>query len=307
MEYASFMTNQIDRMKVVFDSLKDIGIEELMIFRENEVQLIGIDRAQVMDVRFTLSVDKLQKTGGCYEFTCPPTKTEVLAGMPSKQMSRIVKRATTDDILKIAVTPGATHEIIVSCISQSKTFTSKVRGLDINEIMKSASAPNAEYFQYSCTVHMQSLMLDRIIGDLATSDPECISITYDGNCIKLKADGAFSDSEVVLTNTKPANFDPLVTSSSSSSALNTCKIEDKSTPQQIRGLYSVDYLRRIANAKNMSCKLNMYLGQNSPAMFSFDSPIGDLSFMIAPRMENNDWEESAPDNEMTVDEDESFF
>lgn len=290
---AELCTDQGDRIKTALESLKDFGPESIIVFRRNEVELIGQDHAKVVDIRLLLPADKIKETGGYYKYDCADDKIEL--GIRTKVVATALKRFSPGDRVVIGARRGVQREFYVSCKNKGKNFTSEiiapvVGGPDGTQMVATPSVSGM--FKYNGSIIMNSAMFHSIVGDLITAEPPVIMFDCDGKTLRLSGEGMFSKSCVEIGDSK------VIAAGSDRKKLGDDDDDDDKKQHQrntavfqkevpgswaVHESYATCHLQRIAKAKNMAPRITLSIAQGVPASFEYDTPIGRLTYIVCAR------------------------
>jgi hypothetical protein len=261
-------TDQGDRIRTAFESMKDFGTEGVIVFTRESVEIIGQDRAKLVDVRFSILSSKIRETGGDYGYA--GGEPFIRLGIRTKAVSSALKRFSQGDIVAIGANIGNTYELHVSCRSEGRKFVCKLVAPDPLEDLPPTSALRS--IKYKGSITMSSTVFHSIIGDLSTSDAEMIEIRCDGRDLKFSAKGLFSKTSVTI---QDANvIQGLSDNNGQQDSWDVCES------------FSTIHLQRIAKAKNIAPRIIVSIGSNLPAMFEYETPIGLLTYLVCPRDKN---------------------
>jgi len=90
-----------------------------------------------------------------------------------------------------------------------------------------------------------------------------------------------------VTSLPPKNGN-VASSSSSSSATTAVFTKNADGTWPVSESYAYKFLSLIAKAKNLSSRITICIRPNFPAAFFYDSPVGTLTFIVAPREDEDD-------------------
>ena len=299
---AELCTGQGDRIKTALESLKDFGPESIIVFRREEVELIGQDHAHVVDIRLLLPADKIRETGGYYRYDCADDQIEL--GIRTKVVATALKRFSPGDRVVIGARRGTQREFYVSCKNGGKNFTSEIVAPMVGGVdgTRMVANPNVSgMFKYNGSIIMNSAMFHSIVGDLITAEPPVIVFDSDGGTLRLSGEGMFSRSCVEIGDSKViAELTPDRKGKEKKKMAGEEEDEEEDTEKQrhrntavfqkvapgswdVHESYATCHLQRIAKAKNMSPRITLSIAQGVPASFEYDTPIGKLTYIVCAR------------------------
>lgn len=291
-------TDQGDRLKTAFESVRDFVNECGVTFGPDGIELLGWDRAHVVLVRYVLPARRVRDTGGTYEYNAD---APVVVGIKSKVMASILKCSSPGDVVSLGVDPErVNNRLLFSCkngakVSRWEIVTPEVPEEDLNVAV--------EELKYSGSVAMSSALFHDMIRDLSTAEAATVKLACDGNKLTLSAEGLMARvSFEVADCRKPAQRAPKrkrkgsdeededeeeseeeeADAKAASRATATFdRAPNGSWP--VNESYAISHLQRIAKAKNICSRITIRVRPNFPAAFVYDSPIGTLTYIVASR------------------------
>ena len=278
---AELCTNQGDRIRTAVESLKDFGQEGVIFFRRDGVELVGRDNAGVVDVRLLLEASKIRETGGHYEYNCADDCIEL--GIRTKVVAMALKRFSPGDRVAIGARRGQQREFYISCKSKGKTFTSDIVAPASEDIGRRTPPSMSGSFSYSGSVVMSSAMFHGIIGDILTADPPVITLVCNGKTLNMSGEGMFSRGCVEIGDEEDEEDEEEEDEEDGAAKPKAVFQKTALGTWDVRDSYATIHLQRIAKAKNMAPRIILTMGQNAPASFEYDTPIGKLTYLVCAR------------------------
>lgn len=259
---AELCTDIGDKIKTVFESLKDFGPESFIFFRPDCVELVGQDHARVVDIRFMMTATKIKETGGTYFYDSK--EPEIQLGIKTKVVAASLKRISPGDKVIIGAKKGAAREFYVCCKNKGKSFRSEIVAPLIDA---DAEVPVniKDKIVYNCSITMSSGIFHSIIGDLMTADPPVITFECDGKALKLSGEGLFSKSAVEIGDS--------ITVGDGEGPSAEFKTLAAAGPL-VRENFATAHMQRISKVKNISNRVTISVVQGAPGSFEYDTPIG---------------------------------
>ena len=265
---AELALDQGECLKTAFETLKDFGQESIIYFRPNEVEIVGVDMAKVVDICLLVPADKVVDLGGSYTYTYP--EKEVRLGVRNKAVAGALKRFSAGDRLTIGAKIGCDKEFTVSVWNKNKCFTSSIvaPAIDQDNLVPRDIRSRMKYDHSIC---MNSTYFHSIVGDLTTCDSPVINFEFEGDkSMRVVAEGLFSRGVVEL---KDANtIDEDATQFVNNSSIN------------VRESFATAHLQKISKAKNLSKRITISVASSRPGLFEYDTPMGKLSYLVCPRI-----------------------
>lgn len=259
-------TDQGDRLKAALESLRDFLNECSFKFSPGGIELVGQDRAKVVAIRYLLPASKLRETGGFYECS-EPKGIEV--GIKTKAVANCLKCSTAGDTVSIGVEPRAPGKLVIMCRNASKVSMWEVVTPIVPE--DCTSEASIESLKFSGSVTMPSSLFHDMVRDLATAEEPTVRLYCDGKRLVLTSDGPMTKMTFEL--------------SSGDDRMNT-QFRETEGRWPVDEIYPLTFLQKIAKAKNICSRITVHLRPDFPAAFVYDSPIGSLTYLVAPREED---------------------
>lgn len=314
---AKLVTGQGDKLKSVFESIRDFIGECRLIFREENVEFIGSDSANVVVFRCLIPAKNVRAVGGSYEFH---SKKPIDVDVKTKEIATRLRCSSPRDIITFEIDPALPNCLvfIVQNLESSKYSRAEITlPMPMEDKIDADGVDSLEWFG---SITMSSALFHDMIRDIASTDPNppIVELYCDGYLLRLTAKGVISKVSFTIADKSqqqqqqtPAITPALVTShavkdDSSSSASDSdndsdsgSESEENTTPEAMPGVhferskahehwpvketYPIVFLQRVAKAKNVCSKITVHVRPGYPVAFEYDSQIGVLTYIISPR------------------------
>ena len=266
-------TDQGDRLKTAFESMRDFVNEIRLTFKKDGMELLGQDKGHVVLVRYMLPAKKIRDTGGSYEHNAADT---VEVGLRTKLVANVLKCSSPGDTVSLSVDPSIPDRLVFTCqngakVSRWEIVTPSVADDDLD------SEETVERLHYSGSVTMSSALFHDMIRDLSTADALTVKMCCDGTRLVLSSEGLMTrvSFEVVDCRGGVQQKTAATFSRNNDGAWPVCES------------HGITFLQRIAKAKNICSRMTIHMKPDFPTAFVYDSPIGTLTYIVAPRDEED--------------------
>lgn len=277
-------TDQGDRLKTAFESMRDFVNEVALAFKKEGIELMGYDKARVVLVRYALPAKRIRETGGTYEHNADGV---VKVGIKTKFISTVLKCSSPGDTVSIGVYPNVPGRIVLTVQNGAKYTKWEIVTPDVpDDDMLDDDAIDTQ--KYSGAITMSSTLFHDMIRDLATArdpslpEPVIVKLCCDGARLVLSSEGLMARVAFEVTDCR-ASTDGKATAS-------FAKNDEGAWP--VCESFVITFLQRIAKAKNLCSRITMHVRPDFPAAFVYDSPIGTLTYIVVPR--DDDVEKKMP-------------
>jgi proliferating cell nuclear antigen PCNA len=263
-------TDQGDRLRTAFETMRDFVSEAKFVFGPAGLELVGQDYANVVLVRYTITAAKLKETGGSYAYD---SKDPIVAGVNPKIIASCLKCSAPGDTVSLEIDPKIPNRIIFRCFNGSKNSRWEIVTPELAESQDESTDRQigSEDLVYSGSVTMASNAFHDMIRDLSTTEATVVTVKCDATSLALSADGFMSKASFEIC--AEATFE---------------RKDADSSAWPISVSYALVFLQRVAKAKNISSHITMHLRRDYPMAVVYDSPVGPLVYVIAPRDESSD-------------------
>jgi proliferating cell nuclear antigen PCNA len=261
-------TDQVDRLKAALESLRDFVHECSLRFNPAGMEIIGHDRANVIAISYVLPASRFKETGGSYE--CPST---VEVGIKTKLMATCLKCSTIGDVVSLGIEPDTPGRIVVICRNVSKVSRWEIVTPILSDDEERITSQGLEF---SGSITLPTNLFHEMVRDLTTADVDTVRLYCDGARLLMIADGPMTKMTFELH---------------SGDHRGNTKFEEGKDIAAGRAKWPVDelypliFLQKIAKAKNICNRITIHLRPNFPAAFVYDSSIGILTYLVAPRVD----------------------
>lgn len=288
-------TSQSDRLKAVFESIRDIITECRLIFYSDRMVFIGQDNGHVMILKYVIIAKEIEATGGEFYFDSPaPIKININV----KTIAQHLRRASTKDIITFQIDPSVMDRLIIRIRNPStgKNSTAHIvipqskRGDDEEECVTEEFID--KFKPWTGYVSMTSAAYHDMIQFVSMAGTDDIRLYCDmrgdkRNRLEMSAEGIMTRNMYVVTDKRddeaPASIDGSVVGGGGDTGVyfKTDTVDETKWP--VDSLYPLEFLSRVAKAKSVSTKLSLFVRQNYPLCVVFEAKIGVLTFIITTR------------------------
>jgi proliferating cell nuclear antigen len=229
-------------------TISELIDEAELHIKESGIEMISSDRAVVAVVDFSLSRGSFRE----YKY-----EADAKIGINLMNLLQILKRAQTDDILKIKLLENKLHLVLEG--SSVRSFV-----LPLIEVSRD-NTPPLDKLDFSTTFAANAEILNSGIED-AELISDSIVFTVRKDQLNLKAESDASSTQLDVF--PPQNYRLI------------------NVQEPVRSRYSIDYLKKIFKARKMSQEVKIAMATDYPMKADFEIP-GKmrLSFILAPRVE----------------------
>ena len=315
-------TSQSDRLKAVFESIRDIISECRLIFYEDRMVFIGSDNGHIMILKYVIIAREIEATGGVYIFDSPePIKININV----KTIAQHLRNASPKDIITFQIDPAIKNRLIIR-IHNPDTGKNSTAHIVIPQTIKSGSGSGGEgdecpreedinVFKWNGFVSMTSAAYHDMIKFVSMAGTDNVRLFCDmrgegRNRLEMSAEGITTHNMYVVTDKiegeveeeDPASKGTKGPASSSGGSgggggdtgvfFMTNDTSDTEWP--VDSLFRLPFLMRVAKAKSVSTKLKLYVRKNYPAAIVFDARIGILTFIITTTCDDDEMMDPAP-------------
>lgn len=270
---AEFTTSHGDKIKVVFETMKDFGTECVVGFKQDAIEIVSRDMARVADVRFVTNTGKISMTGGTYAYDASAWGAPALwRAVRTKVASTMFKRFNIGDTMTVGADPKTGSFYVTFANSDSgKTFRTEMLCIDVDAaymssiscLQRDSMPPN---FTYGLAITMNSNLFASIIGDLTITGSKTITIFCDGKEFRMSSGMLFMKSSISLP----------------------CTAYNKEAQAPFNMTYSLKHLQWVAKAKCLSTDITIRMSNQLPLNVEYDSPLGVLSYILSDRLVEDD-------------------
>jgi proliferating cell nuclear antigen len=239
---------QASAIKSTFECLKDVLNDVNIYFRPNGIYMTTLDTARTSLVDLALSSDNFE------EYSC--TVDEIIAGVSTANMFKLLKSITNSDVLRIGITSKEHMDIEISNESKRTCTKFQLKLLDINE--SRITLPDIET---SITTTLSAAEFQKYIRDMSNIGTE-IEITREANKITFACnDGDFANQETSIETLDSIDL-------------------------KLTGLYSLKYLNIFSKAATMCSSVQICQEEmNRFMILNYRvACLGSLSFYLATKI-----------------------
>lgn len=270
---AKMVTNQGDRLKAHFESIRDYISESMVIFRESGVEFVGQDKSKVIVYQYVLPAKNIKATQGKYVFD---SKEPIEVTVWTKAIAAHLKCSSPRDDISFEINPAVPNRLIFSVKNEFKNSRADI--VTIVPENESVDIDSVNSLKWLGAITMSSAMFHDMIRDLFSAEPEdsLVSLHCDGRNFVLSAKGLMSKVTFTVGDRKS-------TAEEDSSVV----FDTEKGKWPVSETYPISFLQRAAKAKNVCSKISIYLRQDYPVALVYDSQIGTLTYIVAPRLSSD--------------------
>jgi len=322
---AKLITNQGDRLKAVFESIRDYIGEVRIIFREQGLEFVGQDSPKVVVFRYVIVAKSIRAVGGSYTFNSP---RPIEVSVKTRAIAAHLRCSSPRDVISFEIDPAIPDRLIFNVQNNDKNSRADI-------VLPTPDGPIVDVEEFNSlkwygAVTMSSSLFHDMIRDLSSADPNpaLVSLYCDGYTFTLTADGLMSkvtftvsdkqqpaapaarggETAAIVGGGKKQRADtpqgPRKTDSEDSSSEPEEEEAEKETVEEqvtsgvlfrrteasqwpVAARYPISFMQRVAKAKNVCGKISILLRADYPVAFVYDSQIGVLTYIISPREEED--------------------
>ena len=262
----TMQTVQINALRTVLASLKDILVESNLSIQPDGIRIIRMDQSYTVLAHMYLAAQKFE----LYECT----KNKIIFGVNLYHLSKMISTIEPDDTLTMYIENCDYNDGIVTnltlrfeniSLSQCRTIKLKVFDADVNEL----KYPN---MKFSSIINMPSQDFQKIIKDM-TLISDTITIQSVGNELNFISKGEFASITLVR---REGN----ITENGESSMM----FQNRQEPNKvINGEFQLKYLGYFIKCTSLCPSIEIYLDNDIPLIVKYAvADLGDLQLCIAP-------------------------
>jgi len=245
--------------KKLGESMKDLIRQGTWDCGEKGIQLQAMDSAHVCLVSVLLEAD------GFDRYRCD---RDISLGVDMESMSKVLRCAAKDDIIEISAKGDTPDNLKFTFEAPDQERISEYEMKLMNIEQEHLQIPDTDY---SVTVKMPSLELQRIIRDLSQFG-DTITISAIKNSVQFSSDGGLGTGNIKLKQTSTQDEEKCVS------------IEISEVVEQ---QFACRYLNLFTKAAALSSQVKIFLSAEVPLMMEFSvGKIGHLRFYLAPKIED---------------------
>lgn len=276
---AKLVTNQGDRLKAVFESIRDYIAECRIVFREVGMEFVGQDSAKVVVFRYVIVAKSIRAVGGTYTFNSPTPTIEVSA--KTRAIAAHLRCSSPRDIISFEIDPAVPDRLIFNVQNNDKNSRAEI-------VLPMSNGPNADVefdsFKWYGAVTMSSSLFHDMIRDLSSVDPEppLVALYCDGYTFRLTAEGLLSRVTFTVSDRQQQQQQQ---EDDGGGGVSFKRNDAGRWP--VAATYPISFMQRVAKAKNVCGKISILLRAEYPVACVYDTQIGMLTYIISPRVEED--------------------
>lgn len=258
----TIQTISIGPFRTLMTALKDILIETNIIFQQDGIKIVNMDKSHTIVVHMHLEASKFE----FYE--CKRDK--IIIGVNMSYLFKLINTIENEDTLTIYIDSNDYQDGVVTHLGlkfknakQCKTSKLKLIEPEQDELV----IPDVKF---SSIINFPSADFQKIIRDSA-SVSEKLEISSIGNEIHMKYEGQFAEVDIERSE------------SSSDSNDNMKMISEINSDKIVQGVFSLKNLGYFIKCTNLCEKIELYLENDLPLVVKYDVPdLGYIRLATAP-------------------------
>ena len=265
-------TNQGGVLSGFHEAVRDFCREARLIFSADGVKLVGQDSAKVVLVQYLLPVSRIDIPGQG-KYRCQGGNIEV--GIDTKIVASCLSTVAWGDIVGISIDLDDDPDRLVIRSQNPVAGKRSLFKVIVPELAEDClTCKQIESCGYNGEIVMNSTLFHDMVRDLKKSEATSVRVCCDGKTLSMVANGRHIKSSFnVLCGTGPGHF--------------------QYTPRQqdrwpVCECFSMGFVEKVSKAKAVADNISIFLQQNFPVAFTYNSPLGALSFIISA-VEDEEW------------------
>ena len=252
-KYCLYMhTIQANAIKILFEVLKDVLNDVIIVFDETGARVTAVDGSHVAMIHMRLYAEK------CEEYYC---EGRINAGINMSAFNKLIKTVNNNDTVTFFMDRNETNELGISISNSDKnlitTFKLKLLDLDVNDI-------NIPDVVMECIITMPSNDFQRLCRDMMNiSETLTLNITEDN--LYISCNGDFARQETII-----------------GQATHGLVVNRHNTP--VKGNFSLKYLNLFTRGSNLCNTIELYMKNNFPLILKYNiANLGEIQYVLAPK------------------------
>lgn len=279
-------TNRSDVLSGFHESARDFCREAVLTFDRDGMRMYGRDSAKVVLVQYFLPSKLIAKEGqGKYDTDEDAGPIEI--GINTKIVANCLGGVSCGDIVGFSLDlDDDPDRLSIRCQNDVTGKKSHYRVITPDKKAIFPEGPlhvDIESKGYNSPITVSSQLFHDMLRDLTKSDAISLRVCCDGNRLVISAPGRHVR----------AMFE--IRASDSTSGFAYAPKQGDRWP--VCECFPMNYLQKVAKAKNLSRDVSLYLMPDFPIAISYKTDIGTISYMIAPR-EDEEWAENPASKSM---------
>jgi proliferating cell nuclear antigen len=255
----TIQTISIGPFRTLMTALKDILIETNIIFQQDGIRIVNMDKSHTILVYMHLEASKFE----FYECKCE----KIIIGVNMSYLFKLINTIENEDTLTIYIDNNDYHDGIVTHLGlkfknakQCKTSKLKLIEPEPEELI----VPD---IKFSSIINFPSSDFQKIIRDSASVSDK-LEISSIGDEIHMKYEGQFAEVDIER----------------SESSDDTMKVlTEKNSNKIIQGVFSLKNLGYFIKCTNLCSQIELYLENDLPLVVKYDVPdLGYIRLATAP-------------------------
>lgn len=259
----TIQTISIGPFRTLMTALKDILIDTNIIFQQDGIKIINMDKSHTIFVYMHLEASKFE----FYE--CKRDK--IIIGVNMSYLFKLINTIENDDTLTIYIDNNDYQDGIVTYLGlkfknskQCKTSKLKLMEPELEELI----VPD---IKFSSIITFPSADFQKIIRDSASLTDQ-LEISSIGDEIHMKYEGLFAQVDIERSESSDAN-----------NADGMRVVTEKNSNKIIQGVFSLKNLGYFIKCTNLCSHIELYLENDLPLVVKYDVPdLGYIRLATAP-------------------------
>ena len=314
---ARLSTNQGDRLKAVFESIRDYISECRLIFRPETVEFVGQDSAKVVVFRYIIQAKSIRTIGGVYEFD---SSKNIEVSVKTRSIAAHLRCSSPRDTITFEIDPNIPDKLIFKVQNSEKDSRVEI----VLPVPDGPTADTEEYnqFRWNGVVTMSSSLFHDMIRDLSAADPypPLVHLYCDGYVFQFTANGfqskvVFTVSDQSESQHQQQQLAAVVPKKEGEPAAAGLSRSDREEEEEkvgekgdqtaaaasagvqfrragsngwpVSASYPISFMQRVIKAKNVCSKISICVREDYPIAFVYHTQIGILTYIITPRVEED--------------------
>lgn len=253
---------QSQAWKNVFETLKELLQDVVMIFTPEGIRICQMDRYEVVMVDLFIDAEKM------IDYYCPKTFD---VGISVHNLYRVLKNINSKSqiIMYILKDDVRFLEIIIDSENSVQQFEYSLKLLDL----ENEGIMDIDQEQYKIVLNMTSNQFRQICQNNKVMNSKNIRIIFNKGEYTFSGDGAFG-SQTCRHKAKRINCDD-------------DESEDDYHNEIFHGLYSMEKFSNFSKCTGSADKVTFLFKNDSPLICFYELPIGDIHLILSPLSEEN--------------------
>lgn len=254
-----FTTIHSDNIKDIFETLKEILHDINIVWEQDCLKIISVNRNKTICVYLKLTADEISKNGSYY------CKTKRCTGIHVPTFYKLIKQISKNDTISITVNESEPNYLFIKLMNDKKDHHKELtyKLIEIGE-EQIETLPDIEF---GCETVMLSNDFSKYIKDLSVFSCE-MEITATRDEITLVSDGDFGKGKIIIPDDTG----------------DTIIFSETEENEVIQSKFALKFLQMFTKATNLNQNLKLYIcNYPEPLMIEYTIPnMGVLRFLLLP-------------------------